>query len=278
MNLINKNIMSIDEATLKPIPLIKVGGLYKKFCKDLTYNMYYGIKDLIIYFFGFKPDYSFLRKKEFWALNDINLKIYEDDIIILAGVNGSGKTTLTRMLSGIYKTEIGTIKYHKKIKKIISVFAIKSGFNPILTGRENIYLKASYYGMLCVEVEANLNFIISFSELGSFIDTPIGKYSSGMKTRLAMSLVLSIKSDILFIDEGFSFSDLIFKKKCYKFLKEEYSKRGRALIIATHRLTELSNLANRLIVLENGNIIKSTRDVNQGISDYLANQHDYKLP
>lgn len=270
--------MSIDEATLKPIPLIKVGGLYKKFCKDLTYNMYYGIKDLIIYFFGFKPDYSFLRKKEFWALNDINLKIYEDDIIILAGVNGSGKTTLTRMLSGIYKTEIGTIKYHKKIKKIISVFAIKSGFNPILTGRENIYLKASYYGMLCEEVEANLNFIISFSELGSFIDTPIGKYSSGMKTRLAMSLVLSIKSDILFIDEGFSFSDLIFKKKCYKFLKEEYSKRGRALIIATHRLTELSNLANRLIVLENGNIIKSTRDVNQGISDYLANQHDYKLP
>ena len=76
MNTTNKQIsMSTDEATLKPIPLLKVTGLYKKFCKDLTYNMYYGIKDLITYFFGLKPDYSSLRKKEFWALHDINFNI-----------------------------------------------------------------------------------------------------------------------------------------------------------------------------------------------------------
>tara|TARA_Y100000385_G_C13041018_1_gene615264 strand:- start:225 stop:1016 length:792 start_codon:yes stop_codon:yes gene_type:complete len=263
--------MNIDEVTLTPPPLIKVTGLYKKFCKDRISNMYYGIKDLIIYFFGLKPDYSSLRKNEFWALNDINLKIYEDDIIILAGVNGSGKTSLTRMLTGIYENERGTIKYHKKIKKVISVFAIKSGFNPILTGRENIYLKAAYYGMLRKQVEANMNFIISFSDLGSFIDTPLGKYSSGMKTRLAMSLVLSIKSDILFIDEGFSFSDSKFKIKCYRFLKEEYTKNGRALVIVSHRLMELSHLANRLIVLEKGKIINTTRDVVQGIKDYTIN-------
>jgi len=92
-----------------------------------------------------------------------------------------------------------------------------------------------------------------------------------MKTRLAMSLVLSIKSDILFIDEGFSFSDSKFKTKCYKFLKEEYTKKGRALIIATHRLTEISDIANRLIVLENGKVINTTVDVVQGIKDYTAN-------
>lgn len=272
MNTANKQISkSIDEGTLKPIPLLKVTGLYKKFCKDLTYNMYYGIKDLISYFFGLKPKYSSLRKKEFWALNDINFHIYEDDIIILAGINGSGKTTLTRMLAGIYETERGTIEYHKRIKKIISVFAIKSGFNPILTGRENVYLKAAYYGMSRKEVEANMNFIISFSDIGAFIDTPIGKYSSGMKTRLAMSLVLSIKSDILFIDEGFSFSDSKFKTKCYKFLKEEYSKKGRALIIATHRFTEISDLANRLIILDKGKIINMTSDVVQGIKEFTTN-------
>ncbi|MFC4634269.1 ABC transporter ATP-binding protein [Dokdonia ponticola] len=233
--------------------------------------MLYGIKDLITYFFGLKPEYSSLRKKEFWALQNINFHIYENDIVILAGLNGSGKTTLTKMLAGIYETERGTIEYHTKIKKIISVFAIKSGFNPILTGRENVYLKAAYYGMSRKEIDENMDFIISFSEIGSFLDTPIGKYSSGMKTRLAMSLVLSIKSDILFIDEAFSFSDSKFKTKCFKFLKEEYSNKGRALIIATHRFTEISDLANRLIVLEKGKIINMTVDVVQGIKDYTAN-------
>jgi len=242
MNTANKQIsMHTDETALKPDPLLKVTGLYKKFCKDLTYNMYYGIKDLITYFFGLKPNYSC-----------------------------SGKTTLTRMLAGIYDTERGTIEYHKKIKKIISVFAIKSGFNPILTGRENIYLKAAYYGMSRAETEANMDFIISFSDIAPYLDTPIGKYSSGMKTRLAMAIVLSIKSDILFIDEGFSFSDAKFKAKCYTFLKEEYSKKGRALIIATHRLTEMSDLANRLIVLEKGKIINTTVDVAKGIKEYMA--------
>ncbi len=253
-----------------PNPLITIKGLHKKFCKDLTYNMYYGVKDLFLYFFGLKPNYSSLRKNEFWALKDINFNIYENDITILAGINGSGKTTLTRMLAGIYETEIGNIVYNKKIKRVISVFAIKSGFNPILTGRENIYLKASYYGLTRQETEANMNFIISFSELTKFLDTPLGKYSSGMKTRLAMSIVLSIKSDILFIDEGFSFSDSSFKMKCYSFLNEQYSKKGRTLIITTHRLTEISDFANRLIVLDNGKLITDTYNIEKGIRQYLT--------
>ncbi len=253
----------------KTTPLLQVKGLYKKFCGNLTYNMYYGIKDLFSYFFGFKPGYSKLRKKEFWALNNIDFAIYENDITILAGVNGSGKTTLTRMLAGIYETERGSIEYHKNVKRVISVFAIKSGFNPILTGRENIYLKASYYGMTRQETEKNMDFIISFSDIEEHLDTPLGKYSSGMKTRLAMSIVLSIKSDILFIDEGFSFSDSGFKTKCFTFLKEEYSQKGRALIITTHLLTEISDLANRIIVLDKGKIINNTYNIKEGISQYL---------
>jgi len=263
--------MKNSNKQISSTPLLKVAGLHKKFCKDLTYNMYYGIKDLFTYFFGLKPNYTSLRKNEFWALKDINFSIYENDITILAGNNGSGKTTLTRMLAGIYETERGTIEYNKKIKKIISVYAIKSGFNPILTGRENIYLKAAYYGMTREETEENMKFIISFSDIVPYLDTPIGKYSSGMKTRLAMSIVLSIKSDILFIDEGFTFSDTSFKEKCYEFLKEEYSKKGRALIIATHRLTEISDFANRLIVLEKGKVVNITVDVDKGIKEYMAN-------
>jgi len=251
------------------ISLLNVKGLHKKFCKNLTYNMYYGIKDLLLYFFGLKPNYTSLRKKEFWALKNINFTIYENDITILAGINGSGKTTLTRMLAGIYETERGSIVYHDKVKRVVSVFAIKSGFNPILTGRENIYLKASYYGLTKQETEANMGFIISFSELEKSLDTPLGKYSSGMKTRLAMSIVLSIKSDILFIDEGFSFSDLSFKTKCFTFLKEEYSQKGKALIITTHLLTEISDFANRIIVLENGEIVESTYNLDEGVKRYI---------
>ncbi len=232
--------------------------------------MFYGVKDLTAYFLGIKPKYTSLRKNEFWALQNINFTIYENDITILAGINGSGKTTLTRMLSGIYETERGKIKYNPKVKRVISVFAIKSGFNPILTGRENIYLKASYYGLTKEETEANMDFIIAFSNLTNHLDSPLGKYSSGMKSRLAMSIVLSIKSDVLFIDEGFSFSDTQFKNKCYSFLKKQYSQQGKTLIIATHRLTEISDFANRLLILKEGQLIKDTQDVKNGIFKYLT--------
>lgn len=250
-------------------PLIKVSGLHKKFCKDLKFNMLYGVKDLTAYIFNQKPNYSKLRKNEFWALENIDFNIYPNEITALLGTNGSGKTTLIRMLAGIYDMERGLAEYHPDVKKIISIFAIKSGLHPTLTGRENIYLKSAYYGLNKKEIEENLDFIISFSSISAYLDTPLGHYSSGMKTRLAMSIALSIKADVLFVDEGFSFSDPSFKIKCFDFLKKEYTQNNKALIIATHQIGKINNLVNRIILLDNGKIINSTYDIERGLKEYL---------
>ena len=255
--------------TNNKIPLVRIRNLHKKFCKDMKYNMYYGVKDLAASFFGFKPNYTQLRKNEFWALRELSFDIFENDITALVGINGSGKTTLIRMLAGIYDIERGEVSYHQKVKKVVSVFAIKSGLYPTLTGKENIYLKGAYYGLTKKEIDQNMDFIISFSSLKDKINTPLGKYSSGMKTRLAMSIVLSIKADVFFIDEGFSFSDPAFKEKCFDFLKDAYTQRNKSLVIATHQLGKINNLANRMILLDKGKIINSTFDVAAGVKQYL---------
>ena len=249
--------------------LLQVRGLHKKFCKNLRYKMFYGLKDLSGYFLGIKPNYENLRKKEFWALDDVNFDIYENQITALVGVNGSGKTTLIRMLAGIYDTERGDIIYSDEVKRVISIFAIKSGLHPTLTGRENILLKGAYYGLNKEEVEKNMDFIVSFSNLGNHMDTPLGNYSSGMKTRLSMSIALSIKGDILYIDEGFSFSDPGFKMKCFEFIRKEYTSGGKAMVIATHQIGKINNLANRIILLDSGKILDSTFDIDEGVSRYL---------
>ncbi len=248
--------------------LLSVEGLYKKFTKDLKYNMYHGVTDLTRNFFGINFKSDELRTKEFWALNDVSFNIHEGEIVALLGTNGSGKTTLIRLLAGIYNLEKGAVKYDDCVKNIISVFAIKSGFYSSLSGLENVYLKCAYYGLTKEEVDERLDFIVDFSGVAEYLHAPIGKYSSGMKTRLAMSIVLSIKGDILFIDEGFSFSDPGFKQKCFDYLKKEYLQKGKSLVIATHRLDKIKDLANRIIVLNKGKIVYDGLEVADGMMKF----------
>ena len=258
------------ERNIKNRVLVEVNGLSKKFCKDLKLNMYYGISELIKSNLGIDEKYNNLRENEFWALKDISFKINGGDIVALLGINGSGKTTLIRILAEIYALQKGKIQYPDQHLKVISIFALKSGFHPSLTGRENLYLNGAYFGLSRSDVDNNMPFIKSFSSIGTYLDTPFGKYSSGMRTRLAMSLALSIKADLLFVDEAFSFSDPAFKEKCFDLLKKRYSDPGKALIIATHRLGKIENLANRILLLDKGRLIMDTHDVTEGMNKYLS--------
>lgn len=249
--------------------LISVDKMSKKFCKDLKFNMWYGILDIVYAVFGMTMDRSSLRKKEFWALDKINLDLFEGEVTALLGTNGSGKTTLIRILSEIYKYDQGALEYNDSVKRIVSVFAVKSGMQNSLTGRENVYLKSAFYGMTKSEVEEKMEFIIDFSGIKKFIDTPMGSYSSGMRTRLAMSIAISVNTDILFIDEGFSFSDPGFKQRCLDHLAVTYKKDGKALIFATHQIGRIQDFADRVVLMDQGKILDVTYDVEKGIVSYL---------
>lgn len=264
-----KDINQIESRDKGSCEIIQAKGLYKKFCKNLKYNMFYGIQDLLTAFIGLSTDRSSLRNKEFWALQDLSISIMDNEITALLGVNGSGKTTLIRILSGIYELDNGSVIYSDSIRKVASVFAIKSGLHPTLSGRENIYLKSAFYGRSRKEVDSKLDFILEFSGVSSHIDAPLGTYSSGMKTRLAMSIALSVDADVLFIDEGFSFSDPGFKQRCFDYLAEKYKQKNKALIFATHQIGKISDLADRIILLNKGEVVKSTYDIDEGLSLYL---------
>ncbi len=249
--------------------LVRVEGVHKKFCKNLKFLMMYGIVDLTKAFFNRNGTRGILRKHEFWAVKNLTVDFRENEITALLGVNGSGKTSFIRMLAGIYDVDKGDIEYNDTVQNVVSIFAIKSGLHPTLTGRENIYLKSAYYGSSEEMIDDKMDFIIEFSGIREHIDSPFGNYSSGMKTRLAMSIALSIDAEILYIDEGFSFSDPGFKMRCFDLLKERFFQKNKTLIFATHQIGKINELANRVVLMDKGEVILDTGDIDFGLKEYL---------
>ena len=246
--------------------LVEVQGVSKKFSQDLKWSMFHGMADLVRLLFNQKLKRNVLRKQEFWALKNVNLKLYRGEILSIVGNNGSGKTTLMRMLSGIYPVDEGRIEVRGSIS---SLFALKSGMHPHFTGRENIYVKAGMFGMSQKVLEDKIDWIIEFSELGNFIDAPYGSYSSGMQSRLGYSIAVASEPDILIIDEGLAVGDVTFKAKCYENLKSISGKCG--IIFVTHNMKRIEALANYIIVLDKGEILFQSKVIKEGIDFYLEN-------
>ena len=195
-------------------------------------------------------------------LKNINLTVFKGEIIGILGLNGSGKTTLSRIITGIYQQDEGTIQIHGKI---VAIFALRSGFNALLTGRENIYLKSALYGLNKKEVDENIEAIIDFSELGHFINKPIGVYSAGMKAKLGFSILTQVKADLFIIDEALAVGDRVFRKKCMDYLIE--NKNQTSVIFITHVHEHLQHFADRFLILNKGTIEYST-DKYQNAIDY----------
>jgi lipopolysaccharide transport system ATP-binding protein len=258
------------EAETKGQVLLEIRGLTKKFCKNLKYNMYYGILDLLRGGLGMRVASETLRPQEFFALKDINLDIREGEIVAFIGANGSGKTTLMRLISGIYTLDTGTITRYG-VRNVTSIFALNAGMSPLFTGRENIYLKGALFGMSRREIDARMDFIVSFSELEEFLDTPVGNYSSGMKARLAYSVAIATEPDLFIIDEALAVGDTLFKAKCYEHLHEYVQTPGRAVIYVTNRISKVLNIANRVVILDRGHIIYDEPDAAAGLEYYIQN-------
>lgn len=249
---------------------LSVRQLSKKFSKDIKYNMYYGILDLINDSLGIQSKKNKLRKKEFWALNDINFDLYEGEIIGFVGRNGSGKTTLMRVLSKVYPLDDGQI-YGVPQHKITAIFALRSGMQSYFTGRENIYIKGSMYGMTRAEIDAQMSFIEDFSELGERLDRPFGNYSSGMRARLAYSIALATEPDIFIIDEALAVGDSAFKAKCIDHLKEFVQQPGKSVLFVSNHIRKVLKVATKVIVMDEGKMIYESEDTKKALNFYISN-------
>lgn len=257
--------MSNDHQTNhNPEILVKVEGLSKKFCKDLKTSLWYGVKDLINGIRG-NANESLLRPKEFWAVKDINFELKRGECLGLIGHNGAGKSTLLKILNGLINPDAGTVTIHGRVGALIELGA---GFNPILTGRENIYNNGAVLGFTRKEIDSKLKAIIAFSELEEFIDMPVQNYSSGMKVRLGFAVAAQMEPDILIIDEVLAVGDLGFILKCFKTIDTILPK--TAVIFVSHNMPMISRICNHIILMENGEAKFQGENVSKGIDSYYS--------
>jgi len=252
-------------------PLVAIRQVSKKFCMNLRYNMYYGILDMLRQSAGLPVGRGALRPHEFLALQDVDLDILDGQIVAFIGTNGSGKTTLMRLISGIYTLDKGSIHIDPRVGRVTSIFALNAGLNPLFSGLDNIYLKGAMFGMTKAEIKKKLDFIVDFSELADFLQSPVGNYSSGMRARLAYSVAIATDPGLFIIDEALAVGDTIFKAKCYDHLQDYVRGGHRAVIYVTNRISKVLNIANRVVILDKGRIIYDSPDASAGLEYYIQN-------
>ncbi len=188
----------------------------------------------------------FQKKEEYWALQNVNLKIYKGEKVGFYGPNGVGKTTLLKIIAGISSPTSGKVKTKGKI---VSLISLDAGFHPDLTGQENIFLNGLIIGMSKAEIEAKFKQIIDFAGIGDFITAPLYTYSSGMRLRLGFSIAIHSQPDILLLDEIISMGDESFRKKTSSLMKKMFAN-GATLLLVSHQLEYLEANCNRLIELK----------------------------
>jgi lipopolysaccharide transport system ATP-binding protein len=185
-----------------------------------------------------------------WALKDINLTINQGDILGVIGANGAGKSTLLKILSRITAPTLGTVKIKGRVGSLLE---IGTGFHPELTGRENVYLNGAILGMRRVEVDGKLEEIVDFSGVRKYIDTPVKRYSSGMRVRLGFAVAAHLDPEILVVDEVLAVGDAAFQKKCLGKMGA-IANEGRTILFVSHNMGSIQDLTDQCLVLEKGKI------------------------
>lgn len=207
--------------------------------------------------------------EDFWALKGVNLSIEKGSTVGLIGQNGSGKSTLLKALTRIIYPNRGSIKIQGKVSSLLELGA---GFHPDFTGRENIYMNASIFGLSKKAIDRRVDQIIDFSELEEFIDNPVRSYSSGMYMRLAFATAINVDPDVLLIDEVLAVGDANFQKKCLGKISE-FKLAGKTIVIVSHDLSVIERLCDTAVWLHYGEMreMGNTRRV---IDSYLLKLHE----
>lgn len=188
------------------------------------------------------------KYKEHFALNDVNIDIYQGETVGIIGTNGSGKSTILKIITGVLNPTSGNVTVNGRISALLELGA---GFNMEYTGIENVYLNGTMIGFSEAEIDAKMEAILDFADIGDFVNQPVKTYSSGMFVRLAFAVAINIEPEILIVDEALSVGDVFFQAKCYhKF--EEFKKMGKTIVFVSHDLSSISKYCDRVILLNRG--------------------------
>jgi len=244
--------------------LVKVECLSKKFCKDLKTSLWYGVKDLVSGITGSQANRP-LRDKEFWAVKDISFELRRGECLGLIGHNGAGKSTLLKILNGLINPDEGSVTMRGRVGALIELGA---GFNPILTGRENIYNNGAVLGFTRKEIDAKVEEIIDFSEIREFIDMPVQNYSSGMKVRLGFSVAAQMEPDVLIIDEVLAVGDIGFTTKCLNKISELTA--TCAVIFVSHSMPMIGKICTEAILMNRGIMKAKSNNISDVIQNYFS--------
>lgn len=203
-----------------------------------------------------------------WSLKDINFEIEKGDAVGIIGRNGAGKSTLLKLLSRVTKPTTG---YFEVQGRIASLLEVGTGFNPEMTGRENIFLNGAILGMRRNEIKRKFDEIVDFAGVERYIDTPVKRYSSGMYVRLAFAVAAHLESEILIVDEVLAVGDAEFQKKCLGKMGDVSKGEGRTVLFVSHNMGAVNKLCNKGILLNKGHV-QMNDDISSVISEYIGNQ------
>ena len=231
--------------------IIAVSHLSKRFVlhKDKS------LKDRVLYFRTREKS-----KSEFWALKDVSFTVAQGETVGLIGHNGSGKSTLLKMVGGIIDPTAGSVLRRGRIAALLELGA---GFHPDLSGRDNVYINAAILGLSTAETDEVFDDIVEFSGIGSFINTEVKFYSSGMYVRLAFAVAVHSDPDLLLVDEVLAVGDEPFQRKCMNKIRE-FQREGRTIVLVSHSAEQVADVCTRAIVLDAGEIVHDG-DVGEGI-------------
>lgn len=266
----NKTLSTPQISGLSPQPsddvLVRVENVSKKFCRTLKGAMWYGVKDMGAELIGRGNDTqgkTFLRPDEFWAVQDVSFELKRGECLGLIGHNGAGKSTLLKMLNGLIKPDHGKITMKGRVGAIIE---LNVGFNPILTGRENVYIYGSILGFSKKEIDQKYDAIVEFAELDEFMEMPFLSYSSGMKVRLGFAVAVQMEPDVLIIDEVLAVGDIGFRVKCLNRMSELLAK--SAVIFVSHAMPQVMRMCSNALLVKKGERVILSPDISKVIDLY----------
>jgi lipopolysaccharide transport system ATP-binding protein len=238
----------------------------------LKKSLWYGVKDVSSEILGGNCQRDQLRTAEFWAVDNVSFQVRRGECLGLIGSNGAGKTTLLRMLNGLIKPDMGKITMRGRVGALI---ALGTGFNPILTGRENIYAAGAILGLTTREISKKYEAIVEFAELQEFMDTPIQSYSSGMQMRLGFAVASQMEPDVLIIDEVLAVGDVGFRIKCFNVINDLLQR--TAVIFVSHAMPQIAKISSSVMLMKYGVGEYFGNNINQAIESYFNEFNAGKL-
>jgi lipopolysaccharide transport system ATP-binding protein len=253
-------------------PLVELRHVARHFSKRSHHNR--SFQDIFIRFFRRQDGNSLDSKDDFWPLQDVSLSISAGDCVGVIGPNGSGKSTLLKLITGILEPTRGELYVRGRISSLLELGA---GFHPDLSGRENIFLNGSIYGLQRSQMKALLPQIIEYAELGDFIDTPVKHYSSGMYVRLGFAVAIFTRPDLLLVDEVLAVGDATFQRKCLQSI-QDFRSQGGTLLFVSHDLDAIQRICKQVIWINDGQIQAQGQptDVVMSYLEHLATKEAQK--